>query len=260
MKRYIDFLTESPKPLAIGIVGTRGDVYGKQLDPGQYAVKHTDYWPAAYDLSKHFRVTRDLLVTDDWPTADDFFAIMDWCEREGYNIRRYQPTMHLYPMSVDSFDPRTLKDSYAFPLSYGQMLTEAVDQKTAITKLTNLAKEYYDTFSNGRTIDVEHIFHWEADNPPPQHWNDLVVYRQKVGGVKITNVPVNKLTPTQNGVTVDGVKKFIKQNPSRWNAGDEPVRVVWFRGKFFVMDGHHRCAAAILMGYPTVPCELQPLT
>ena len=143
-------------------------------------------------------------------------------------------------------------------LRYAQFLAEVLDQKAALAKLTALADEEYSVWSPN-VIPCEAIFHWDADNPPAQNWNDTVTYRKKVGGVKLQNIPVNKLIPTQDGVTVSGITRFIKQNPNRWNEGDEIVRIVAKAGRFYVMDGHHRCAAAILMGYTTVPAELQPL-
>ena len=109
-------------------------------------------------------------------------------------------------------------------------------------------------------VGTEWIFNYEAEDPPSQKWNDNVTYREKVGGVHIQQVPVDKLIPTQTGVKVDGVEYYIKMNPNRWNDKYEVVRVVSSRGKLYVMDGHHRTSAAILMGYPTVPAELQPIS
>jgi hypothetical protein len=114
MKPFASFLTEANQGYAIGIVGTYGHITAKKLGPAEaMTAKHLDIWPGVRQLSKHFRVSRDLLMTDDTPTMDDFFAITDWCEREGFNIRRYQQTLHHSPISVDVFRITDLREAVA---------------------------------------------------------------------------------------------------------------------------------------------------
>jgi hypothetical protein len=197
------------------------------------------------------------MVTDEWPTLEDYFSILDWCEREGYRIKFFQPTVYSRPIPIKEFDPRTLAEDFT-GLTFAQMLTEEVDQKTALARL----KQLYKTFRGYRTgyVRIEGIFGREEEWPPAQEWNDTVTYRKKVGGIKLQPVPVKNLIPTQGVVEVSRVELFIKQNPNRWNDSHEVVRIVSRKGKLYVMDGHHRTSAAILMGYPTVPAELQPIS
>ena len=140
-------------------------------------------------------------------------------------------------------------------LTYAQFLTEALDQKAAIAKLAHIHKTHRFGYSQYGYIPIAAIFGRKAQYPPMQGWNDLTVHREKVGGIKLEPVPVDKLIPTQDGVELSGVERFIKLNPNKWNE-NEPVRVVNKKGRLYVMDGHHRSAAAILMGYPTVPAEV----
>lgn len=146
-------------------------------------------------------------------------------------------------------------------LSFRQfLLSEAVDQKTAIAKLRQLAKDHYDSFTKGESIDVETIFHEPVDNPPTHGWSDIVKARQKAGGIKLQDVPVKKLIPTQNYVSVGGVEQYIKRPQSQWNTNKEDIlNVMVHRGRYYVLGGHHRSAAAILMGYSTVPAEITTL-
>ena len=259
MRSFADYLTESRKEYAIGVIGNQGGVLARLLNPDEVDdALHRDIWRSVWNLSKHFRVNKDLLVTDDWPTLDDYFAINDWCDKEGFNIKRYQPTLHSRPIPIDSFDPRDLREGVG--LTFAQILNEATDQKTAIAKLKAISKAHKMRYTSYGYVGTEWIFNHDPEDPPSQRWNDNVTYREKVGGVKIQQIPVDKLIPTQTGVKLGGVEYYIKMNPNRWNDKFEVVRVVLNQGRFYVMDGHHRSAAAILMGYPTVPGELQPVT
>jgi hypothetical protein len=143
-------------------------------------------------------------------------------------------------------------------LRYAQFFTEAVDQKTAFARIDQIAKLPHDPFFRGGTLNNEYIFAHEPDNPPMSRWNDVVSHRERVGGLKLQHVPVNKLIPTQDGVTITLLKRLIKANPARWNENKEEVVSVVKQGeRYYVMDGTHRCAAAILMGYPTIEAEVR---
>ena len=140
-------------------------------------------------------------------------------------------------------------------LNYHQFLTEAVDQKSALARLQALAKDA--DFSYGKGIDVNYIFQRPMDNPPGHEWSDIVNHRNHVGGVQLRNVPVDLLIPTQPGVTPKSVAHFIKINPNRWNDDKEDiVNILLKDGKLYVAGGHHRVAAALLMGYRTIPAEI----
>lgn len=144
-------------------------------------------------------------------------------------------------------------------LRFHQFLTEATDQKAAIGRLKQISKAHRWRYTSQGYVDTRWIFGHAPEDPPSQRWNDNVTYREKVGGLKIQQIPVDKLIPTQTGVKLDGVEYYINMNPNRWNDKYEVVRIVANKGKMYVMDGHHRVAAAILMGYSTVPGELQPI-
>lgn len=143
-------------------------------------------------------------------------------------------------------------------LSFTQLFTEAVDQKAALARLHGIAKDT--TFSYGNSIDVDYIFKRPMAELPAHEWSDVIVHRDRVGGIRMHNVPVNLLIPTQPGVSVSGIERFIKTNPNRWNDDKEDVLSIFFKaGKLYVGGGHHRVAAAILMGYATVPAEITAL-
>jgi len=115
LKSFLQYLTEAPsKPYAIGIVTAQGAVLGQKLEPAESMLAlHTNIWPAARNLSKHFRVSRHELMTDDYPSMDDYFAILDWCDREGYDIKTFRPTMHsLKVFDINRFDPRSLREEH----------------------------------------------------------------------------------------------------------------------------------------------------
>lgn len=136
---------------------------------------------------------------------------------------------------------------------YAEFLVEAVDAKAAIAKLRALPQW------NG-SVDIEEILPQEVDNPPAHGWNDITKHRERVGGIKIQNIPVRKLIPTQPYVSAGGVERYMKRPQSQWNDNKEDVlNVLWKAGKFYIGGGHHRAAAAILMGYPTVPAEITEL-
>ena len=140
-------------------------------------------------------------------------------------------------------------------LNYHQFLTEAVDQKSALSRLQALAKDA--ELSYGKGIDANYIFQRPMDNPPPHKWSDIVNHRNLVGGIQLRNVPVDLLIPTQPLVIPKSVAHFIKINPSRWNNDKEDiVNILLKDGKLYVGGGHHRVAAALLMGYKTIPAEI----
>jgi hypothetical protein len=61
----------------------------------------------------------------------------------------------------------------------------------------------------------------------------------------ISQVNITTLIPTQRGVFVHKIKKDIKSGKL-----DKPILLWQHRGKLYILDGHHRCAAALLLGTP----------
>ncbi|MBO7303712.1 MAG: ParB N-terminal domain-containing protein [Clostridia bacterium] len=67
-----------------------------------------------------------------------------------------------------------------------------------------------------------------------------------------TTIDTYKLNPTHNLTKSKGkFKKFVKQ--VQQNGITEPIKYVKYNGKYYVVDGHHRLAAAKLLRYSTVP-------
>jgi hypothetical protein len=57
-----------------------------------------------------------------------------------------------------------------------------------------------------------------------------------------------KLVPTQNGIYRKKVQKDIEENRL-----SEPIIVWRYRSKFYILDGHHRAATALLVGADQMP-------
>lgn len=139
-----------------------------------------------------------------------------------------------------------------------QHLRESAAQDQAVNKLKKLADSYGWPVPGGRAIHTMRVFAFPpVDFPPELKWDTIIKYRAVWGGVHLVDVPVKKLVPCQESVTVKGVIKYIEMPVSKWNDDpDDVASVVENKGKFYVAGGHHRTAAAILLGLTNLRAEL----
>ena len=56
-------------------------------------------------------------------------------------------------------------------------------------------------------------------------------------------VELRRLQPTQHALYLDDVKDIA----SHFDRKREPIKVLYHNGRYFILDGHHRAAAAALL-------------
>jgi IMP dehydrogenase len=70
-------------------------------------------------------------------------------------------------------------------------------------------------------------------------------------------VPLEKLIVNQDEVYKGGVREKLKEFERHGPEGVSPVRVTKSGGKLYLLDGHHRAAAAKLLGLKKIEAEIQ---
>lgn len=77
--------------------------------------------------------------------------------------------------------------------------------------------------------------------------------RPKMPG-RVRPVILSTLISTQLGLTVKSVGNIIRERG--WNSSLHPPVVVNIASRLYLLDGHHRCAAAILAGERQIEAEV----
>lgn len=63
----------------------------------------------------------------------------------------------------------------------------------------------------------------------------------------VQDVPTKALIASQPTLNANTVRRKLAIPPSEWDDKDMPL-FVQYKGKLYVFDGHHRCAAGLLIG------------
>jgi len=77
--------------------------------------------------------------------------------------------------------------------------------------------------------------------------------RPKMPG-RVRPVFLQTLISTQQGLTTKNVRDIIEKHA--WDSAGEPPVVVNVAGRLYLLDGHHRVAAAILAGERQIDAEV----
>lgn len=75
----------------------------------------------------------------------------------------------------------------------------------------------------------------------------------------IKDVPVDELLATQPVVKANKIQTILDTPPVLWSKQDVPL-FAYKDNKYYIFDGHHRVAAAILLGMSTVSGQVVDLT
>ena len=101
----------------------------------------------------------------------------------------------------------------------------------------------------GKFIRYEHLLRPMSD-PITVALAIRKLERWKARGItgKVTQAPVLEIHPTQGGAFIEKIRKDIESGKL-----SKPILLWRYRRKLYLLDGHHRVAAAVLLGLERLP-------
>lgn len=132
--------------------------------------------------------------------------------------------------------------------SFAVYLIESLDRvRTALTR-------------GDRTIDTDQVFS-DTDNPPRNrrgHFVDQYVVADDPE-TRVVTLALNKgLVATQPYLVASSVEDLLQKPVHMWGLQrvDDLPKIAFHHGRYYVVDGHHRLAAALLKGITSLQVAL----